>query len=219
MERVVNLRKTSGYNTYIGRANGELKQSIWANPFTVKEYGRGNCIDKYEEYLRKSPELLHKLPSLKDKTLGCWCKPEPCHGDILSRYAHKEEGKFRLLVSGSRSLYAFDVIKDFIIETLMPKYKDIIIIEGGAKGIDIAARNVAKDLDIDNLTIPAIWEVNGVKNKRAGFERNSVMLDLADGVLCVWDGVSSGTRDMMKKAREANLPLKVITIKGNTINE
>jgi hypothetical protein len=26
------------------------------------------------------------LPTLKGKTLGCWCKPEACHGDVLVEF-------------------------------------------------------------------------------------------------------------------------------------
>ena len=34
------------------------------------------------------PELLELIPAeLKDKRLGCWCKPEKCHGDILVEIA------------------------------------------------------------------------------------------------------------------------------------
>jgi hypothetical protein len=33
-------------------------------------------------------ELLRLAPiELKDKTLGCWCKPELCHDDILAQIA------------------------------------------------------------------------------------------------------------------------------------
>ena len=35
------------------------------------------------EHLNSSPELLAGLGDLVGKELGCWCKPNPCHGDIL----------------------------------------------------------------------------------------------------------------------------------------
>jgi hypothetical protein len=36
------------------------------------------------------PELLKLIPiELKDKTLGRWCKPEACHGDILAEIADR----------------------------------------------------------------------------------------------------------------------------------
>lgn len=66
---------------YIGRANRRVKgvsASKWANPFR----GEGS-LEKYREYVMRRPELVESLPELKGKRLGCWCKPEPCHGDVL----------------------------------------------------------------------------------------------------------------------------------------
>ena len=44
-------------------------------------------IEKYREYiikkLDKDPELVKELRQLKGKNLGCWCKPNDCHGDVL----------------------------------------------------------------------------------------------------------------------------------------
>lgn len=78
--RVVNKYKES-YDVYIGRG------SIWGNPFTVQEYGRDIAISMYELYMRDRikifPEIIDELLELKGKTLGCFCKPQPCHGDIL----------------------------------------------------------------------------------------------------------------------------------------
>ena len=36
----------------------------------------------YEQYIRSSP-LINDIEELRGKVLGCWCKPSPCHGDIL----------------------------------------------------------------------------------------------------------------------------------------
>jgi hypothetical protein len=41
------------------------------------------AIQLYREKLLASPLLLSQLHELKDKTLGCWCKPDKCHGDVL----------------------------------------------------------------------------------------------------------------------------------------
>jgi Domain of unknown function (DUF4326) len=42
----------------------------------------------YREYIMNKPELLELIPTeLKDKRLGCWCKPEKCHGVILAEIA------------------------------------------------------------------------------------------------------------------------------------
>ena len=83
---VVNLRKDS-YDIYIGRGNK------WGNPFKMKDSSdkeRKQVIDSYREYLLESPRLLESLSELKGKRLGCYCKPKPCHGDILVELIEKE---------------------------------------------------------------------------------------------------------------------------------
>lgn len=101
---VVNVRKVhlqrDGYESfiewaadpnhiYIGR-NMTLyvpgaKGSKWANPFPVKKYGREKSLEMYEQHILETPALRAALPELRGKTLGCWCHPEPCHGDVLLR--------------------------------------------------------------------------------------------------------------------------------------
>jgi hypothetical protein len=83
-------------NVYIGRrgvvfVDGKRypeKDSIWANPFKIdKNTSRDEVIDKYKKYIieriNKDEKLKEELLKLKDKTLGCWCHPEKCHGDVL----------------------------------------------------------------------------------------------------------------------------------------
>ena len=75
--------KHDEYDVYIGRP------SKWGNPFVVGVHGtRRQVIEKFEEWLRKQPELMKALPELRGKTLGCWCKPSTCHGDVLERLAN-----------------------------------------------------------------------------------------------------------------------------------
>lgn len=61
------------------------RRSEWGNPFEMPADGdRDTVITNYaEHYLPYKPSLLAKLPDLRGKALGCWCAPEPCHGDIL----------------------------------------------------------------------------------------------------------------------------------------
>ena len=56
--------------------------SKWKNPFSAKTYGLDKCLELYEEHVKKS-ELYNELHELDGKILGCWCKPDKCHGDIL----------------------------------------------------------------------------------------------------------------------------------------
>jgi len=78
---------------YIGR-NMEFyikgaKESKWKNIFNVKQHGRKKCLKMYEDYIRNNTELYNSLGELKNKELGCWCKPEPCHGDILVKLVNE----------------------------------------------------------------------------------------------------------------------------------
>ena len=70
---------------YIGRFNKFLgiPASKWGNPFKLTEYDRETCLKLYEEYVKNTPDLINNIDELNGKELGCWCKPEGCHGDIL----------------------------------------------------------------------------------------------------------------------------------------
>jgi len=80
---VVNKYKEK-YDVYIGRP------SIFGNPFSVKEYGREGCIARYKEYfykrIKEDVKFKEEVLKLKDKVLGCFCKPLACHGDVIKEY-------------------------------------------------------------------------------------------------------------------------------------
>jgi hypothetical protein len=60
------------------------RPSCWGNPFKIGVDGdRDEVIRKYKDWILTQPDLLARLPELKDKRLGCYCFPERCHGDVL----------------------------------------------------------------------------------------------------------------------------------------
>jgi DNA-binding MarR family transcriptional regulator len=65
------------------------RRTDWGNPFEMPNDGdRETVIMNYaEHYLPHKPSLLSRLDELHGKALGCWCAPEPCHGDILKARA------------------------------------------------------------------------------------------------------------------------------------
>jgi hypothetical protein len=82
--------KIKGKAIYIGRP------SILGNPFAVSVHGHGVCIAMFRKWLWKQMQSdteqhkevlrlaeLHKNGT--DLTLVCWCKPKPCHGDVIKR--------------------------------------------------------------------------------------------------------------------------------------
>ena len=78
MTTVINKRNKYAYDIYIGRG------SKWGNPFRINNFlSRENAIEAYKLWIVSQPDLMASLDELRDKTLGCYCKPLPCHGDVL----------------------------------------------------------------------------------------------------------------------------------------
>jgi hypothetical protein len=78
---------------YIGRG------SPWGNPYSTKESvyptlqvaTTEEAITKFKEYVLSDADLLRKVRAeLKGKDLVCFCKPKPCHGDVLLELANEE---------------------------------------------------------------------------------------------------------------------------------
>ncbi len=86
---VVNLRR-SKFDVYIGRA-GKCQDGYFGNPFTLREHGKA-ALDKFYVYftsrVRNDPEFRGRVAALRGKVLGCFCKPGPCHGDVIAEYVN-----------------------------------------------------------------------------------------------------------------------------------
>jgi hypothetical protein len=86
------------------------------------------------------------------------------------------------------------------------------MINGGALGIDAAARRYWHDLFDNNppeyplRTIPAQWDKHG---KSAGPIRNREMASQADALIAIWDGQSRGTKNMIDTAKAMGLQVYV----------
>lgn len=101
MTKVVNL-KFEPYEVYIGRA-GHGKDGYFGNPHPVDRYcslcrtihNRTEAIAafKVDFYSRIEHDSQYKqrILALKDKTLGCFCKPGKCHGDIIVEYLENDK--------------------------------------------------------------------------------------------------------------------------------
>ena len=66
----------------------------FGNPYPVGTYGREKCLELYRDYFYKRIEedtaFREAVLSLKGKTLGCFCKPLECHGDIIKEWLDNE---------------------------------------------------------------------------------------------------------------------------------
>jgi hypothetical protein len=105
--RVVNLT-TDEYDAYIGRqANPRVnmltegvrpEENGWlGNPHPIgrcdlcaSDHTRDDCIEAFRsdfnEKLNEDPSFKRAVLDLKGKRLGCFCKPENCHGDVILEF-------------------------------------------------------------------------------------------------------------------------------------
>lgn len=89
MTRVVNIRAES-YDVYIGRA-GKGQDGYFGNPYSMvgsSEKERTRVLKLFEEYflhrMYADAEFNRRVLALKGKTLGCFCSPKRCHGEIIA---------------------------------------------------------------------------------------------------------------------------------------
>lgn len=99
--RVVNIKndeefkgvKSTAEYEYIGRG------SYWGNPYSMYDEGesREEVILKYkydfdfDKFPNKKKNEVYKLAG---KRLGCFCKPQACHGDVLADFLNSwDDGK------------------------------------------------------------------------------------------------------------------------------
>jgi len=86
--KVVHIKEP--YDVYIGRS-GRGQSGYFGNPFKRQPgSSAGSTLIKYKKYLydrlNNDPQFKERIHLLKGKTLGCFCKPNACHGDIIKEY-------------------------------------------------------------------------------------------------------------------------------------
>ena len=110
----------------------------------------------------------------------------------------------KILIVGSRS------IEDFDLTPYIPSGTEMII-SGGAKGIDSLAERYADKNRISKLILRPRYDLYG---KAAPIKRNEAMVDIADAVIVIWDGVSRGAMHTAEYAKKKNKATTVI-LKNN----
>lgn len=82
----VNLREEA-FDIYIGRGNRYGQKGLYGNPYYRNDQNREAAIAKYEPYIKdklmQNTAFMLTFLTLKDKVLGCYCKPKHCHGEVL----------------------------------------------------------------------------------------------------------------------------------------
>jgi hypothetical protein len=84
------------------------------------------------------------------------------------------------------------------------------LVSGGAQGADRMAERYAAENALDIDVHRPDWRPNGVYDPGAGLKRNGDIVAQADLVVAFWDGISTGTRDTMRKAEKAGVEVRTI---------
>ncbi|MBR4100013.1 MAG: DUF2493 domain-containing protein [Clostridia bacterium] len=114
----------------------------------------------------------------------------------------------RIVVAGGRDYENYEEAKryiDFCIENIKNKHT-LIFISGGCKGADMIGERYAKENGFEIERYLADWKRYG---KSAGPKRNKQMAQIADFIICFWDGKSKGTKSMIEYAKTLNKPTRV----------
>lgn len=79
----------SRVEVYVGRPGP------WGNPWAISSTQENNpearraVIQRYAAWIQAQPFLQRQARrELAGKRLGCWCAPQPCHGDVLATLAN-----------------------------------------------------------------------------------------------------------------------------------
>src|SRR6266496_4974356 len=97
MQTVVVTIYKEQFDVYIGRA-GRGEDGYFGNPFRMGSgISREDAVQKFQKYfterIQKDSEFKRRVLALTGKRLGCFCKPKPCHGDVIADWLNKKEPK------------------------------------------------------------------------------------------------------------------------------
>lgn len=95
--------------TKVVNMNGEYGDDVvridrstqFGNKFRLKkdggEYSREESIQAYRKWflnkIKSDVNFRKSVEELRGETLGCWCKPQPCHGDVIVEYLDVQSGE------------------------------------------------------------------------------------------------------------------------------
>lgn len=124
----------------------------------------------------------------------------------------------KVVVAGSRDLPYSDAIVRFLIEQAFDRapFPVDAIVSGTAWGVDEQGEILGQRYNMPVAEFPAKWDATEGKPdgqvgtrkdgdkywKLAGFDRNEAMARYGDALIAIWDGASSGTRNMIETARD-----------------
>lgn len=169
----------------------EYAQKHWDEDFMLTRVGCG--LAGYEDW--QIGPLFEKAPS-NVFLPGLW-----------EHYRSGDNAPARVIVAGSRSVTDKARVHAELDRILARLDRPITIVSGGARGPDLfgEAYAIANDLAIDRF--PAWWST---ERRAAGYQRNQRMSWRGTHLIAFWDGKSPGTKNMIKRAKDNRLKVKMV---------
>jgi len=115
----------------------------------------------------------------------------------------------RVIIAGSRHIP--DDMADRVVAAAMTRWgiTPTVILSGTAEGVDQAGERWAEARSIPIERYPADWKKHG---RAAGPLRNKEMAENADATLVIWDGVSRGSKSMLREAKKRKLAVAEVVV-------
>lgn len=113
----------------------------------------------------------------------------------------------RTIIAGSREITDYDLVLKAIEES---GYTITEVVSGGARGVDVLGEKWAEKAGIPVKQFLPKFDPENFRSKwLAPLERNTEMANYAEALILVWDGKSTGSQDMFKKASKNKLKIHV----------
>lgn len=113
----------------------------------------------------------------------------------------------KVIIAGSRGIHDFRIVEKAILES---GFSVSEVVSGAASGVDKLGEAWALIMNVPIHRFSANWALFG---NRAGLLRNEEMVNYADALIAVWDGISRGTRFTIRCARQKGLKVFVLEVR------
>jgi len=114
----------------------------------------------------------------------------------------------KVIIAGSRDCTDY---VSLLIAIYLAKFEITEVVSGCARGVDKMGERWAQEHGIPIKRFPADWNKYG---KGAGSRRNTQMAEHSEALIALWDGASSGTKNMIKQSKVRGLEVFVYRVKG-----
>lgn len=116
------------------------------------------------------------------------------------------------IIAGSRDIWDYNLVDDTVYES---RFDITEVVSGYARGIDTVGEAWSI---INGLGYATLFKADWSTGYSAGHRRNLEMAKYAQALIAIWDGVSPGTKSMIKYALQKKLKVYVKIISKEKTN-